>query len=122
MLVKIVFVALFASTTLVDGAADVLSSFAQDKIVPNVLETAPTTLLVVRYGDKRQVALGGELSTDDVAHKPSALEWPADKNALYTVIDVDAIAAASPLLLSVVQVMPLVILLFIFDQSQSCKN
>ena len=61
MLVKIVFVALFASTTLVDGAADVLSSFAQDKIVPNVLETAPTTLLVVRYGDKRQVALGGEL-------------------------------------------------------------
>ena len=86
MLVKIVFVALFASTTLVDGAADVLSSFAQDEIVPNILETAPTTLLVVRYGDKRQVALGGELSTDDVAHEPSALEWPADKNALYTVM------------------------------------
>ncbi|KAI8124936.1 hypothetical protein FF38_12500 [Lucilia cuprina] len=70
-----------------DFAKMSLKSFQEHEVVPDVIDTAPTEVLSVTYGDL-QVKEGNVLTPTQVQNKPQ-LSWNADANALYTVCMTD---------------------------------
>ncbi|CAJ0950567.1 unnamed protein product, partial [Mesorhabditis belari] len=78
------------STSLTDA-------FNASGLVPSVVAKTPQKLLQVSYGGK-SVALGNELTTDDVANAPTEISFDADSKKLYTVLltDPDAPSRENP--------------------------
>lgn len=64
-----------------------LKSFQEHEIVPDVIDTAPTELVTVCYG-QLEVKEGCVLTPTQVQNKPR-ISWNADSNAFYTVCMTD---------------------------------
>lgn len=64
-----------------------LKSFQEHQVVPDVIDSAPTEVVNIAYGDL-QVKEGNVLTPTQVQNKPQ-LSWNSDANALYTVCMTD---------------------------------
>jgi phosphatidylethanolamine-binding protein (PEBP) family uncharacterized protein len=66
----------------------VADKFKEHGVVPDVIHQAPAHPLEVRFGSN-QVNLGNTLTPTQVKDPPTHIQWPADDNALYTVMMTD---------------------------------
>ncbi|KAH8311801.1 hypothetical protein KR044_008108 [Drosophila immigrans] len=68
--------------------ADPSDLFAKHKIVPDILDVAPKTLLKVTYSGGLEVNCGNELTPTQVKNVPQ-LDWGAESDVLYTILMTD---------------------------------
>ena len=59
------------------------SAFKEHQVVPDVLSSAPPSLVHVAF-DQHKAALGNVLTPTIVQRPPTKLEWPATPGKLYT--------------------------------------
>lgn len=59
-----------------------------DKVVPDIIDSAPKYIADVQYPSGVLVNLGGELAPTSVKDKPS-VRWPTEHEALYTLLFID---------------------------------
>ena len=73
------------------------TKFKNEQIIPDVVDEAPRSTLVVTFGTL-QVDLGNELTPTQVNSPPSVAWWPED-NSYYTLVftDPDAPSRANPI-------------------------
>lgn len=62
--------------------------FEKSGIIPDVLDQAPSNILMVTYKNQVVVDLGKELTPTEVQHQPT-ITWNAESNAFYTLLMVD---------------------------------
>jgi len=68
------------------------------QVVPDVLDTVPPHVTVVRFVTGAQIQLGNELTPTQVADQPITVEWPVDSpTSLYTVLFTDPDATSRQL-------------------------
>ncbi|KAF7995061.1 hypothetical protein HCN44_004533 [Aphidius gifuensis] len=69
------------------ASADVKSSFETAKIVTDIIDTAPTDIISIKYG-KKEVNLGNELEPSQTAHIPE-IHFNHTGGYLYTLVLTD---------------------------------
>jgi len=69
-----------------------------DSVVPDMVDTVPVHVLHVRWSAGVEAAMGNELTPTKVRYPPIELRWPAQRDALYTLImsDLDPPSRAEP--------------------------
>uniref|UniRef100_A0A914W6P9 Phosphatidylethanolamine-binding protein n=1 Tax=Plectus sambesii TaxID=2011161 RepID=A0A914W6P9_9BILA len=72
------------------GVDFVTKEFKVHGLVPDVISTPPENLLILEFGSLKVANLGNELSIADTARAPTAISWPSEENALYTLVFGDA--------------------------------
>lgn len=76
------------------------SNMEVQKVVPDILDHVPAALATVKYGPGVEMKDGAELTPEQVKATPTEVSWPAQTNALYTVLltDPDAPSREHPLM------------------------
>ncbi|XP_003743803.1 protein D3 [Galendromus occidentalis] len=79
---------------------DIVKSFEDHGVVPDVVPEAPSNLVKVSYGNGKVVSLGDILTPTQVKDEPVLITWSAESDVLYTLImtDPDAPSRANPTL------------------------
>ncbi|XP_021949989.1 protein D3 isoform X1 [Folsomia candida] len=77
-------VASFATATKVK----LVGEMEKEKIVPEVVDQVPKSVLVVKYGSN-EVKLGNVLTPTQVQNPPTAIDWEADSNKFYVLCMTD---------------------------------
>ena len=70
-----------------------------DKIVPDVIDRAPTHKVIIKFADDVIVDLGNKLTPTQVKYRPKTIVWPTvSPNSYYTLamVDPDAPSRAKP--------------------------
>src|SRR5699024_10404443 len=80
------------------SASNLAMAIQIDKIVPDIIDTAPTYLAEVKYPSGVSMNLGVELTPTQVKDQPISVRWPTEPDALYTLVfsDPDAPSRTEP--------------------------
>ncbi|CAG2111928.1 unnamed protein product [Medioppia subpectinata] len=70
-------------------AASLWETMEKHGVIPDVIDSAPTHVLHVRYPSGAEPQLGNELTPHEVKDLPSVMTWPTVANTLYAVCMLD---------------------------------
>ncbi|KAI2796855.1 hypothetical protein BLOT_014552 [Blomia tropicalis] len=71
------------------GRTELRRLLLKQKIIPDMIGTAPLYELRVRYMSGVEAQLGNDLTPTSVRYPPSTIHWPTQRNSWYTIIMVD---------------------------------
>src|SRR5699024_8480345 len=70
-------------------ASTFFNTMEAHQVVPDVLDTVPANVALVKYAPGVEMNLGNELTPTQVKDVPVEIQWPTEPNSLYTVLFTD---------------------------------